>query len=81
MKCKRLPKVYEIRDSSLKIILLFKNYGLIVSLKRQKPAQWAGWWIRKRIFLIEKTHDSTVHPSAFNYCHQSKMISNPSTTL
>ena len=37
--------------------------------------------VKKRIFLIEKTHDSTVNPSAFNYCHQSKMISNPSMTL
>jgi len=50
-----LPKVYEIENFSLKIILLFKNSGLIVSLKHtKKPTQWAGWWIRKRIFLIEK---------------------------
>lgn len=71
----------EIIDFSPKIIVLIQNSGLVVSLKHQKPAKRAGWWIRKRIFLIEKTHDSTVHPSAFNYCHQSKMISNPSTTL
>ncbi len=36
MECKRLLKVYEIRDSSLKIILLIQNSGLIVSLKHQK---------------------------------------------
>ena len=36
MECKRLPKVYEIENFSLKIILLFKNAGLIVSLKHQK---------------------------------------------
>ena len=71
----------EIIDFSPKIIVLIQNSGLVVSLKHQKPAKRAGWWIRKRIFLIEKTHDSTVHPSAFNDCHQSKMISNPSTTL
>ena len=76
-----MPVDSEIRDFSLKIILLNKNYGLTVSLKHQKPAQWAGFLLRKRIFLIEKTHDSTVNPSAFNYCHHSKMISNPSITL
>ena len=36
MECKRLPKVYEIENFSLKIILLIKNSGSIVSLKRQK---------------------------------------------
>ena len=36
MECKRLPKVYEIENFSLKIILLIKNHGLIVSLKHQK---------------------------------------------
>ena len=36
MECKRLPVDSEIRDFSLKIILLNKNYGLIVSLKHQK---------------------------------------------
>ena len=73
---------YEFRDFSLKIILLNKNSGLVVYLKHQKkPARWAGFLVRKRIFLIEKTLDFTVNPSAFNYCHQSKMISNPSITL
>ena len=81
MECKRLPVDCEIRYFSLKMVCLTQNPGLIVPLKHQKPAKRAGWWIRKRIFLIEKTHDSTVHPSAFNYCHQSKMISNPSITL
>ncbi len=35
---------------------------------------------KKKQFLIEKNHNSTVNPSAFNYCHQSKikMISKPS---
>ena len=43
----------------------------------------AGFLLRKRIFLIEKINDSTVNPSAFNYCHQYKikMISKPSITL
>ena len=76
-----MPTDYEIKDFSHKMIVLIPYSGLIVSLKHQKPTQWVGWWIRKRIFLIEKTHDSTVNPSAFNYCHQSKMISNPSITL
>jgi len=76
-----LPKIYEIENFSLKMIVLIQYSGLIVPLKRQKPARWAGWWIRKRIFLIEKTHNSTVNPSAFNDCHQSKMIFNPSITL
>ena len=39
MECKRLPKVYEIENFSLKIILLIKNSGLIVSLKYQKTCQ------------------------------------------
>ena len=43
----------------------------------------AGFLLRKRIFLIEKINDSTVNPSSFNYCHQSKikMIFKPSMTL
>ncbi len=79
-----MPIDYEIRDFSLKIILLNKNSGLVVYLKHQKkPARWAGFLVRKRIFLIEKIHDSTVNLSAFNYCHLSKikMISKPSITL
>ena len=75
---------YEIRDFSLKIILLIKNSGLIFSLKHQKNLPLgAGFLLRKRIFLIEKINDSTVNPSAFNYCHQYKikMISKPSITL
>lgn len=40
MECKRLPVDYEIRDFTLKIILLIKNSGLIVSLRHtKKPAQ------------------------------------------
>ena len=50
----RFPKVYEIEIFSLKRILLIKNYGLIISLKHKKTTQGAGWWLRKRIFLIEK---------------------------
>ena len=30
MECKRLPVDYEIRDFTLKIILLIKNSGLVV---------------------------------------------------
>ena len=43
----------------------------------------ACFLLRKRIILIEKINDSTVNPSAFNYCHQSKikMISKTSMTL
>ena len=33
MECKRLPTDYEIRYFSLKMIVLIKNYGFIVSLK------------------------------------------------
>ena len=36
MECKRLPKIYEIGDFSLKIIVLIQNSGLIVPLKYQK---------------------------------------------
>lgn len=36
MECKRLPTDYEIRDFSLKIIVLIKNSGLIISLEHQK---------------------------------------------
>ena len=36
-ECKRLPIDYEIRDFSLKIILLNKNSGLIVYLEHQNP--------------------------------------------
>lgn len=36
MECKRLPIDCKIRDFSLKIMLLIKNSGLIVSLKHQK---------------------------------------------
>ena len=43
MECKRLPVDSEIRDFSLKIILLNKNYGLIVSLKHQKTCLMAGY--------------------------------------
>ena len=76
-----MPKVYEIENFSLKIILLNQKFWFNCFLKTpKKPAQWAGWWLRKKL-LIEKTHDSTVNPSVFNYCHQSKMISNPSITL
>jgi hypothetical protein len=76
-----LPKVYEIENFSLKVVFLVQNSGLIVSLKHQKPHPMGRLVVKKRIFLIEKTHDSTVNPSAFNYCHQSKIISNPSITL
>ena len=38
MECKRLPVDSEIRDFTLKIIVLNKNSGLVVSLKRKKPA-------------------------------------------
>ena len=38
MECKRLPVDYEIRDFTLKIILLIKNSGLIVSLKHQQES-------------------------------------------
>ena len=73
---------YEIRDFSLKIILLNKNSGLVVYLKHQKkPARWAGFLVRKRIFLIEKINDSTVNPSAFNYYHQSQWIFKSSIIL
>ena len=30
--------------------VLVQNSGLIVSLKRKKPTQWAGWWLRKKFF-------------------------------
>jgi hypothetical protein len=36
MECKRLPKDYEIRDFTLKIIVLIKNHGLVVSLNHKK---------------------------------------------
>ena len=36
MECKRLLKVYEIENVSLKVVFLIKNYSLIVSLKHQK---------------------------------------------
>ena len=84
MECKRLPIDYEIRDFTLKIILLNQKFWFNRFLKTPKrPAHWAGFLVRKRIFLIEKIHDSTVNPSEFNYCHQSKikMISKPSITL
>lgn len=44
MECKRLPKDYEIRDFSLKIIVLIKNSGLVVSLKHQKTCPMAGFF-------------------------------------
>jgi len=49
-----LPIDYEIRDFSLKIILLNKNSGLIFSLKHQQTCPMAGLLVRKRDFLIEK---------------------------
>ena len=36
MECKRLPIDYEIGDFTLKIIVLIKNSGLIISLEHQK---------------------------------------------
>lgn len=39
MECKRLPVDYEIKDFSLIIMLLVKNYGLLVYLKHQKTCQ------------------------------------------
>ena len=36
MECKRLPVDYKIRNFTLKIIVLIKNSGLIVSLKHTK---------------------------------------------
>ncbi|KZX06910.1 hypothetical protein [Streptococcus oralis] len=68
-----MPTDYEIRDFTLKIILLNQKFWFDNFLKiPKKSAQWAGFWVRKRIFLIEKIHDSTVNSSAFNYWHQSK---------
>ena len=42
MECKRLPKDYEIRDFTLKIIVLIKNSGLVVPLKHKKTCPMAG---------------------------------------
>ena len=75
---------YKIRDFSLKIILLNQKFWFNSLLKTPKNLPLgAGFLLRKRVFLIEKINDSTVNPSAFNYCHQSKikMISKPSMTL
>ena len=36
MECKRLPKIYEIRDFSLKIILLSQKFWFNSFLKTQK---------------------------------------------
>ena len=79
-----MPVDFEIENFSLEIILFNQKLCLIVSLKHPKNLPLgAGFLLRKRIFLIEKINDSTVNPSAFNYCQQSKikMISKPSTTL
>ena len=44
MECKRLPKVYEIRDFSLKIILLNQKFWFHRFLKtHKKTTQWAGF--------------------------------------
>ena len=67
-----MPEDYEIRDFTLKIIVLIKNSGLVVSLKHQSTCQKGKLVGKKIFFLIEKIIDSTVNPSAFNYCHQSK---------
>ena len=68
-----MPVDSEIRDFTLKIILLNQKFWFDNFFKTQKKsAQWAGFLVRKRIFLIEKIHDSTVNSSAFNYWHQSK---------
>ena len=75
---------YEIRYLSLKIMLLNQKFWFNSFLKTSKNLPLgAGFLLRKRIFLIEKINDSTVNPSAFNYCHQSKikLISKPSMTL
>lgn len=44
MECKRLPTDYEIRDFTLKIILLNPKFWFNSFLKTPKrPARWAGW--------------------------------------
>ena len=57
MECKRLPMDYEIRDFTLKIILLIKNSGLIFSLKHQKnlPKGQATNY-KKQTILINMNH-------------------------
>ena len=81
MECKRLPIDYEIIYFSLKMVCLTQNSSLIVPLKHQKTCPMGRLVDNKKNFFNRKTHDSTVNPSVFNYCHQSKMISNPSITL
>lgn len=44
MECKRLPVDYEIRDFTLKIILLNQKFWFDIFLKTpKKPAHWAGY--------------------------------------
>ena len=79
-----MPKIYEIENFSLKIILLNQKYWFKRFLKTpNKPAQKGRFIVKKKNFFNRKINDTTVNPSAFNYCHQSKikMISNPSITL
>ena len=57
MECKRLPTDYEIRDFTLKIILLIKNSGFIFSLKHQKNLPNGRLRIVKRqTILINMKH-------------------------
>jgi len=49
-----LPVDSEIRDFSLKIILLNKNYGLIVSLKHQKTCPMGRVFGKKKNFFQRK---------------------------
>ncbi len=82
MECKRLPTDYEIRDFSLKIMLLSQKFWFNSFLKTPKNLPLgAGLLLRKRIFLIEKINDSTVNTPAFNYYHQSQWIFKPSIIL
>ena len=66
---------YEIRDFSLKIMLLNQKFWFNSFLKTPKNLPLGGRFfvMKKSFFLIEKNNDSTVNPSAFNYCHQSKI--------
>ena len=57
MECKRLPIDYEIRDFSLKIILLNKNSGFIFSLKHKKTCpEGQVTNCKKQTILINMNH-------------------------
>ena len=57
MECKRLPVDYKIRNFTLKIIVLIKNSGFIVSLQHQKTCQNGQVTIcKKQTILINMIH-------------------------